>query len=100
MPLKLPNDFKLRNLENKEISGKSQNFIKFVPNTQPSPQNENFVSTSKNLQKKLKSVKENTNVGVWLRYVTGVYIVTLLKEGSTTAIFQGMFRLFFGTAIY
>ena len=37
-------------LRNQEISGKSQNFIQLLPSAQSS-QNENFVSTSKNLLK-------------------------------------------------
>ena len=45
----LPNNLRLRILENKEISGKSQNFKQLLPGAQPTSQNENFVGTCKNL---------------------------------------------------
>ena len=51
LPRKLPNNLKLRILGNYEISEKSQSFIEFLPTAQSSFQNENFVSSSKNLLK-------------------------------------------------
>ena len=42
---------RLKILGNKEITGKSQNFIEWYPNVQSSSQNENFVNTSKKLFK-------------------------------------------------
>ena len=50
-PHKLPNDLRLRILENLEISGKCLNFIEYYPSAQSPCQNENFVNTSWKLLK-------------------------------------------------
>ena len=52
LPHELPIDSRLRILGYYEIPGKSQDFIESLPNGQPSSQNENSFSTSKNLLKK------------------------------------------------
>ena len=48
LPHEFPNDLRLESLRKSKLSGKFQNFIELFPNPQYS-QNENFVSTSKNL---------------------------------------------------
>ena len=52
LPRELPNDLRIRNLQNEEISGKSQNLIEFRNLIDSSSQNENFVNTSKNSLKR------------------------------------------------
>ena len=51
LPQESPNDLGLRTLGNQEKSEKSLNFIELWRGAQPSPQNENFVITSKNHKK-------------------------------------------------
>ena len=48
LPRELPNDLRIRNLRNEEISGKSQSLIEFRNLIDSSSQSENFVNTSKN----------------------------------------------------
>ena len=45
VPHELPKNWRLR------ISGESQNVVEFLPSAKSFSRNENFVSTSKNLQK-------------------------------------------------
>ena len=51
LPHELPNDLRLRILENQEIWKRSQNFIELWSSAQSSYQNDNFVNTSKKLLK-------------------------------------------------
>ena len=64
LPRELPNDLRIRNLQNEEISGKSQNLIEFRNLIDSSSQNENFVNTCKNPLK-----RRNLTFSV-LRYCT------------------------------
>ena len=50
-PYELPNDFRLRILENYEISGKCINFIELQPTVQSPCKNESFVNTNRKLLK-------------------------------------------------
>ena len=51
LPHELPNDLRLKILENQEISGKFLKSIEWYPSVQSLCQNENFVNPSKKLLK-------------------------------------------------